>query len=189
MGDGLTEGQLLEGLSSPQKKSDFCGLLNVFLYISQFQWSGDTLASPSPSPLTPHHVRSTTQQRQGDRASRCGWAWFLWIMPCTSRMCQLKEALSGRGSVAADTPVGRAVEGWEGARLTKTLCFSTAGLPVGRCQSLPEWWVLKSEETPVFFVVIKRGKIAGGLNISTNKFFLWDVWLSANFTEPRHVFF
>ena len=172
MDNGLTKDQLLEGLSSPQKKSDFCGPLDVFLCISQFQWSSDTLASPGPWPLTPHHISSTTWQRQRE-GEWCGWACSLWTMPCRSRMSRLKGALAGRGSVAAGTLMSRPVHGWEG--IPKTLCFGTVGLPVGHC--------------PVFFVVIKRGKIAGGINISTNKFFLWDVWLSANFTEPRHVFF
>lgn len=67
MKDWLTEHQSLEGLSSPLKKSDFCGPLNVFLHIRQFWWGCHPLGSPSPSP--PSHISTTT--RRG-RERGCG---------------------------------------------------------------------------------------------------------------------
>lgn len=177
MGDWLTKHQSLESLSSPLKKSDFCGLLKVFLYIERFQGSSNMLGFPSH---TPNREGTIIWQRRGRGWACVAWTLPLWSMPWTNRVSQLKDALSGRGKVVTHLGTDRSKDAKE-PDLRKTHCFSAVGPPVrATARSLLEQ-MMTSKETQVFSVVTKEEKMARGINISTNKFFLWDVWLSANF--------
>ena len=101
-------------------------------------------------------------------------------MPWTNRVSRLKDALSGRGEVVTHQWADCSKDAKE-PDLRKTHCFSAVGPPVGAtARSLLEQ-MMTSKETQVFSVLTKEEKMARGINISTNKFFLCDVWLSANF--------